>query len=151
MPGAAVAGTCRTGGLGRSQNGHPGWTADYTLSDPRSTLRETIGVYTMIGDILYPSNAAVFGRVLGDVKQAIQIDLRLPDWPFRAPVGNVDICQFSLAIEGPFGKVLQSLADTHQDSSISLATLEPNPEYYRDNYGSYPAFTVTVSREWVAW
>lgn len=51
-------------------------------------------------------------------------------------MGNVDICQFGLAIEGPFGGVAQSLVDIYRDASISLATFEPAPKYYRDNYGS---------------
>ncbi|HVK26541.1 MAG TPA: hypothetical protein VM677_34770 [Actinokineospora sp.] len=90
----------------------------------------------------YPSEEAVFERILGEVKRTLQTDLRLPEWPFRSAIGNAEVCQFSLAIEGPFGAVLQSLVDAHGDASVSLSVLDPNPNYYRDNYGSFPAFTL---------
>jgi hypothetical protein len=92
---------------------------------------------------IYPSDATTFARILGGVEKALQADLRLPAWPFRASTGNADICQFSLAIEGPFGAVLQALVDAHGDASVSLVALDPTPDYYRDNYGSYPAFTMS--------
>ncbi len=92
---------------------------------------------------LYPSDATSFARMLGGVERALQTDLRLPDWPFRASTGHADICQFSLAIEGPFGAVLQALADAHGDASVSLVALEPSPDYYRDSYGSYPGFVMS--------
>ncbi|MDP9903112.1 hypothetical protein [Arthrobacter bambusae] len=38
--------------------------------------------------------------------------------------------------------VLQALVEAHNDTSVSLAVLDPAPAYYRDNYGSYPVFTL---------
>lgn len=95
----------------------------------------------MIGDVRYPSDSRSFERILGDVERVLESDRRLPDWPFRVATGKADICQFSLAVEGPFGPVLQALVDTHADESVSLAVLDPRPGYYRESYGSYPAFT----------
>jgi hypothetical protein len=94
----------------------------------------------VIEGVRYPSDRWSFERILGDVERVLKSDLRLPDWPFRVATGKADICQFSLAIEGPFGPVLQALVDTHADESVSLAVLDPRPDYYRENYGSYPAF-----------
>lgn len=91
----------------------------------------------------YPVDPNYFARVLRDVTQVLDPDRRLPDWPFKAPVGNADVCQFSLAIEGPFGPVLQHLVDAHGDTSVSLVVFEPTPTYYRAGYGSYPAFTIS--------
>jgi hypothetical protein len=90
--------------------------------------------------VLYPSDVEAFERILGDVERVLETDRRLPEWPFKVPIGNADICQFSLAIEGPFATVLQALVDTYADETVSLAVLDPSPDYYRENYGSYPAF-----------
>ncbi len=89
----------------------------------------------------YPADDDSFAQVLGDIAQVLEPDLRLPNWPFRVPVGNADVCQFSLAIEGPFASVLQDLVDAHGDASVSVAVFDPTPDYYREHYGSYPAFT----------
>jgi hypothetical protein len=90
--------------------------------------------------IHYPSTSQSFERILGNLGRVLEIDRRLPDWPFRIATGNADICQFSLAVEGPFGAVLQALVDTHGDEIVSLVVLDPQPEYHRENYGAYPAF-----------
>lgn len=91
--------------------------------------------------VLYPSDIEGFERNLRDIERVLETNRRLPDWPFRVPTGNADVCQFSLAVEGPFGAVLQALVDSHADESVSLAVLDPSPDYYRENYGTYPAFT----------
>ena len=88
----------------------------------------------------YPADSRGFRRILEEVQQAVNPDIRLPALPFRAPTGVLDICQYSNVIEGPFGPVLQSLVDTHGDSSVSMVVLDPSPQYYRRGYGSYPAF-----------
>jgi hypothetical protein len=91
-------------------------------------------------DLFYPAEAEVFERILVDVRRTVRTDVRLPDWPFAAPLGHVDICQYSLAIEGPFGPVLEALVATYDDETISFVVLDPAPDYYREGYGSYPAF-----------
>lgn len=94
----------------------------------------------------YPEDAAAFDALLGSTRRVLDTDRRLPDWPFRLDAANADVCQYSHAIEGTFGGVLQALVDVHGDDAISLVVLEPSPRYYRDNYGSYPSFTLP-SRE----
>lgn len=93
----------------------------------------------------YPAETTVFRSILADIRRLVDPDARLPAWPFLAPTGVVDICQYSNAIEGPFGPVLQSLVDYHGDASVNLVVLDPSPRYYRDGYGSYPAFRVAGS------
>ena len=95
--------------------------------------------------VLYPSDIREFDRILEDVARVLGTDRRLPDWPFNVATGNTDICQFSLAIAGPFGPVLQALVDTHGDETVSLVVFDPSPDYYRENYGSYPVFMASGS------
>lgn len=95
----------------------------------------------MTDEQYYPSEAASFKRILRTIERSLRCDFRLPDWPFVAATGNADMCQFSLAVEGPFGAVLQELVGVYGDANISFAVLDPSPEYYRKYYGSYPAFT----------
>lgn len=90
----------------------------------------------------YPVDLVSYERIVEDIKNTSDIDRRLPYWPFRIVTGNIDICQFSMAIERDFGPVLQLLADTHHDESVSVSAFEPTAGYYRDNYGSYSAFTL---------
>lgn len=105
--------------------------------------RDPIGVGAVTDPHVYPVDDESFSQVLGVLTHAVDIDLRLPDWPFKIPVGNADLCQFSLAIEGPFGSVLQDLVDAHGDTSASVVVFDPTPAYYREHYGSYPAFTLS--------
>ncbi|MFJ4209097.1 hypothetical protein ACIPY2_11630 [Paenarthrobacter sp. NPDC089675] len=90
----------------------------------------------------YPTDVASFKRILDNLNKVVHVEHRLPLWPFRAPTGIVDICQYSHAIEGSFEPVLQALAAAHDDTTVSFAAMEPDPHYYRENYGSYPAFVL---------
>ncbi|WP_084125979.1 hypothetical protein [Demequina sp. NBRC 110054] len=89
----------------------------------------------------YPVDAQSFARILGELAQVLHPDTRLPNWPFEVPEGHADVCQFDHAISGPFGAVLQDLVDTYGDATVSVAVFDPTPDYYRESYGSYPAFT----------
>lgn len=99
----------------------------------------------MIDLARYPEDASVFEALQQSIRGALDIDRRLPSWPFRLDSANVDICQYSHAIEGAFGPVLNSLVSVHNDDAVSLVVLEPSPRYYRDNYGSYPSFAIASS------
>lgn len=46
----------------------------------------------------YPAEAKVFRSMLADIRRLVDPEVRLPAWPFRAPKGVVDICQYSNAI-----------------------------------------------------
>ena len=96
-------------------------------------------------DAKYPADAASFVEIIKPIDGVLKPQLRFPRWPFKAPSGHVDVCQFSLAIEGPFGPVLQALARTYGDRTVSLAVFDPTPAYYRENYGSYPGLTSPAS------
>jgi hypothetical protein len=91
-------------------------------------------------DLSYPEDAGAFVKLLGEVKRVLDTDLRLPKWPFTAPVGHADICQFDWVVAGDFGAVLDALVVTYGDEAISFVVLEPTPKYYQKNYGSYPTF-----------
>jgi hypothetical protein len=95
--------------------------------------------------VRYPQDASAYELILGQVKRVLDIDQRLPQWPFIAPAGHADICQFSLAVEGPFDAVLEALVGTYGDETVSLVILQPSPIYYRENYGSYPAFMTSAA------
>lgn len=41
-----------------------------------------------------------------------------------------------------FIPVLESLVNAHGDSFVSFVTLEPTPQYYRDNYGYFAALRI---------
>ena len=81
----------------------------------------------------YPQEPEDFDRIRRELGCVMDVDRRLPDWPFMAPHGHADICQFSVAVGGEFGAVLEALVAAHGDESVSLAVLEPRPEYYREN------------------
>jgi len=94
---------------------------------------------------LYPRVDGDYLEIRSEVERLVDRESRFPAWPFKAPSGQVDICQYALAIESPFGPVLQSLARTNGDRYVSLVVLEPSPEsYYFEEYGSYPAFSLAV-------
>lgn len=97
----------------------------------------------MIDLTQYPKDPTAFGALLNCITSVLDTDRRLPDWPCRRRSANADVCQYSHAIEGTFGPVLQALVDLHGDEAVSLVVLEPSPRYYRYNYGSYPAFSLS--------
>ncbi len=98
----------------------------------------------MSEEVTYPQDSDTFANLLGRVQELLLTDVRLPAWPFRMEVGNADICQYSHAIEGTFGPVLQALAEDHGDETVTLVVLEPTPSYYRENYAHFPAFRISV-------
>jgi hypothetical protein len=87
-----------------------------------------------------PRDNEGFQSIVDDVGREVNVSARLPDWPFRADSGYADYFEFTRALGGAFGDVLQSLADHHRDEYISLVVLEPGPGEYRRHYGFYPAF-----------
>src|SRR3954454_13009074 len=97
----------------------------------------------MTDALRYPEDGWGFDELRDKVEGVIDTSRRLPAWPLRArSTACTDICQFGHSIEGPFGPVLQSLADFHGDGLVTTVVLEPTPAYYRENYGTYPAFSL---------
>lgn len=81
------------------------------------------------------------------ITPALALTTCLPNWPFLASTGNVDICQFNWVISGVFGDVLPELAIQHDDSHITLTVIEPSPtDFYHRYYSHFPAFSLAVPR-----
>ncbi len=102
-----------------------------------------------------PANANEFAAYLEKVSEIFDTNLRLPDWPFRAPSGYVSICQFDDVLGSRFVPVLQELSATYGDSEITLAVLEPDPSYYWRAYSHFPGFrlqreSLTDEKYWAA-
>lgn len=96
-----------------------------------------------MNELVYPASKPEYERIVADVGQHIDLDSRLPDWPFTAPTGYVNFCEYDDAIQGPFGPVLQALTAEYGDRSVSFTVLEPSPTAYFFHYfGSYPAFSI---------
>ncbi|MEV0891080.1 hypothetical protein [Promicromonospora sp. NPDC050262] len=91
-----------------------------------------------------PRNDREYEQILDEVRALIDVERRLPAWPFRNTPGNIDICQYGHAVEGPFGPVLQALADAYGDASITVAALDPSGAYYHKHYGAYGAFRIAA-------
>jgi hypothetical protein len=77
-----------------------------------------------------------------EVAGAVDTSSRLPDWPFKAPLGYVSICQFDHLLGSGFAPVLEALAASQGDDGISLVVIDPDPSYYRSQYASFPGFRV---------
>ncbi|MFD6445805.1 hypothetical protein ACFWEJ_11910 [Promicromonospora sp. NPDC060204] len=92
----------------------------------------------------HPRDDSEYEQLLEEVRAVIDVDRRLPAWPFRNAPGDIDICQYSHAIEGPFGPVLQALADAHGDETMTVVALDPAAAYYHEHYGVYGAFRMAA-------
>lgn len=84
-----------------------------------------------------PRDQRLFDALTASMGLLVQ-EARLPDWPFTFHRANVDLCQFSHAVEGSFGPVLRELAAHYKDDAVTVVVLDPSPAYYREEYGSYP-------------
>lgn len=93
--------------------------------------------------VTHPRNDEQHAHLLREVEALLDVEERLPHWPFHAAFGNVDICQYSHAVEGSFGPVLQALVDQHGDDTVTSVTLEPSAAYYHQNYGTFGSFRVS--------
>lgn len=97
-----------------------------------------------VGD--WPRDEDRYLDLLSSVERLLNTSVRFPELPFRAGRGNLDICQYSHAIEGSFEPVLQALVDSHADESVTVATFDPEPAEYREEYGTFGAFTIPGRR-----
>lgn len=79
-----------------------------------------------------------------DVASLLDPDLRLPQLPFLAPTGQVDVAQYDRLLGANFVPVLRALGEAHADRSITLVVIDPPPSYYQEEYSFYPAFRASV-------
>ena len=105
-------------------------------------------------DAFYPEAEEDYASIRAKIAEFVRLEDRYPAWPFRAPSGHADFCEYSDAIEGDFDFVLQALTAHYGDTSVNLAVLEPSPQlYYCTHFGRYPAFTLAtheLPRYWEA-
>jgi hypothetical protein len=91
----------------------------------------------------WPRDNDRYVELLDGMEGFLDTALRFPALPFRSKLGNLDICQYSHAIEESFEPVLQSLVDTYGDDLVTVATFDPEPLEYQDHYGTFGAFTIS--------
>jgi hypothetical protein len=89
-----------------------------------------------------PESRHEFAACLTEVAEVLDVNLRLPDWPFLAPTGYVSVCQYDHILGVNFVPVLQALSAAHGDGEVTLVTLEPLPSYYWKAYSHFPGFRV---------
>jgi hypothetical protein len=89
-----------------------------------------------------PRSESEFSAIWSEVAFAINVSARLPDWPFVQVKGHVAIGQYERLLGTDFVPVLEGLAAAHDDSYISLATIDPDPAYYSKHYRHFPGFRV---------
>lgn len=84
-----------------------------------------------------------YGAFLTRMRQVIDPGTRLPAWPFRSELGQVDVCEYNEFSDDGFAKALEVLARVHGDESISLVVVDPDPEeYHIRDLGHFPCSSV---------
>jgi hypothetical protein len=89
---------------------------------------------------IMPPTAHGFERCWSAARAVVDVDCRLPLWPFAAPGGYVAIGQWERLLGGAFASVLRALARIHKDEFVALVVADPAPSYYLENYGFRPGF-----------
>jgi hypothetical protein len=106
--------------------GHRTCSYNIVLDASLSTRARYYDPATMTDTPRYPESRVAFEALLGNVERVVDTSARLPDWPLRSRrTANVDVCQYSHALGGAFGPVLQSLADFHGDDVVTTLVLDP--------------------------
>lgn len=88
----------------------------------------------------FPGSESGFLALWDGVDASVDLRARLPGWPFRGASGCATIYEYDQVLAGSFGAVLHELADAHRDAAVTVAGIEPDPAYYRNSYGFFPAF-----------
>lgn len=89
--------------------------------------------------MLSPADVATFNDLQDQVGGTLDLERRLPAWPFRAATGYITIYEYDSVLGLDFGSVLDALAEAHDDDNVVVLGVEPTPAYYRDEYGFLPA------------
>ena len=80
---------------------------------------------------------------LSRMRQVVDPGKRLPAWPFRSVLGQVDVCEYNEFSDDDFAEALEALARAHDDDRISLVVVDPDPEEYQiRDLKHFPAFSV---------
>lgn len=85
---------------------------------------------------------------LWDSVAATRVDLaaRFPAWPFRAARGCATIFEYDSILSGGFGAVLDALVGTYGHAAVTVVGVDPPAEYYRDEFGFFPALHFSRAR-----
>ena len=94
----------------------------------------------MKADVSFAKSDQAFSTLVNAVRLQLDVDRRLPDWPFLQPTGFATIYEFDRVLGGSFGKVLEALAKVYGDHDVAIVGLEPLASYYRDTYRFFPGF-----------
>lgn len=94
----------------------------------------------------FPTGELDFQALQGSVAARVDLDTRLPGWPFRGTRGYATIFEYDRILGGSFGNVLAELAEMYRDESVTTVGIEPRPAYYHDEYGFFPAFAIAGDR-----
>lgn len=86
-----------------------------------------------------PRTAAGFAACWEAASGVVDLDSRLPDLPFRAVEGEIRIAEYDYVLSPEFVPVLVGLMDQHNDDWVTLAVVDPTPQYYVAHYQQYPA------------
>jgi hypothetical protein len=79
------------------------------------------------------------GEFVAEVLTEVDENKRLPDWPFRKRSGHVRISEWGQH-GGGLGPVLRALTEAYHDEHVTVAVLEPEPDYYERSYAHAGAF-----------
>ena len=87
-----------------------------------------------------------FDVIRKHVDRTFYLSRQLPDMVFRHLVGPTFFCEYEVVLGGGFWPALVSLARLHDDESINLFTVDPDPvRYYFREYGDYACFSLRIS------
>ncbi len=115
----------------------------YTSGRRKSHSKTTIGVPLVRLPDCFVASSEHFLRLLDRFRAVVDLDNRLPAWPFKAPSGFVAICEFD-DIFGGFGRVLERLAEFYGDAFVMLLGVD-RISFYRSRYGIWPALQFEAS------
>jgi hypothetical protein len=93
----------------------------------------------------FPTSDAEFAELWNSAGTHIDLGTRFPAWPFRAATGFATIYEYDRVLGGGFGAVLHELSRAHSDEAVTIVGLEPNPSYYADEYGFFPAVRIAAA------
>jgi hypothetical protein len=91
---------------------------------------------------IFPTNEQAFLSLQDSVTAVINLDTRLPVWPFRGVRGHATIFEDVTVLGRGFGVVLSSLANAHGDTDVIVVGLEPGPDHFHNWYNFFPAFRI---------
>jgi hypothetical protein len=91
---------------------------------------------------VFPTSELGFQALRGSLAARVDLDARLPTWPFRAVSGYATIFEFDRILGGDFADVLAELSRAYGDDAVTALGIDPAPPYHQVEYGHFPAFRI---------